>query len=104
MKKYKETAWTGQVREMLKTLLERELGCVVQHTGWSCNSCFHSMKLDLRKDIHDYWVSVLAFRGDYKDIEPMTISHWENIRELVVALLKKSITSSKEFKELNNEK
>ena len=58
-----------------KTLLsvEKKLaiktGCTKQHTGWSCNSCFHNMDIDLKEDIHKYWLAVLSFRGDYLDYD-----------------------------------
>ena len=74
------------VRGLLKDLLYDKLGCDIQHKSFPCNSCFHTLKLKLGKDIHDYWVSVLAFRGDYDDEEPMTQSHWENVIELMIAL------------------
>ena len=46
-------------------------GCSIQHNGWPCNSCFHTIgeELNLAEDIHDYWVAVLAFRGDYPELE-----------------------------------
>ena len=59
-----------------KTLLsvEKKLaiktGCTIQHTGWSCNSCFHNMEIDLKEDIHEYWLAVLSFRGDYPELPP----------------------------------
>ena len=44
--------------------------CEAQHGGYPCNSCFHSMEDEwkLKKDIHEYWLAVLAFRGDYPDL------------------------------------
>ena len=66
--------------------LEAELGCTIQHDGWPCNSCFHSMDLDLKHDIHDYWEAVLDLRGDYDDfnwpIETDTYRFPELIAEL----------------------
>ena len=47
--------------------LQEKTGCSAQHTGWSCNSCFHNMTIDLKEDIHQYWLAVLSFRGDYLD-------------------------------------
>ena len=46
-------------------------GCSIQHNGWPCNSCFHTIgeELNLAEDIHDYWVAVLAIRGDYPGID-----------------------------------
>lgn len=59
-------------RHKLQTLVvEATAGCCVQHDGWPCNTCFHYLGTyfhDLPGDIHDYWLAVLAFRGDYDDI------------------------------------
>lgn len=53
-------------RRVFKALLRRKTGCAIQHDGWSCNSCFHSMELDIGNDrLHEMWQSVLAYRGDY---------------------------------------
>ena len=57
------------VLKELKRKLNLYIGCGVQHTGWPCNSCFHSMDLDLKHDIHDYWEAVLDLRGDYDDYD-----------------------------------
>ena len=53
--------------EPLRLELERKLGCTIQHTGWPCNTCFHNMNINLKEDIHEYWLSVLAVRGDYRE-------------------------------------
>ena len=54
----------------IKHKLERELGCTAQHTGYPCNSCFHEMTyLQLKEDIHNYWLAVLHSRGDYKNYD-----------------------------------
>ena len=50
--------------------LQEKTGCSAQHTGWSCNSCFHNMDIDLKEDIHQYWLAVLSFRGDYPELKP----------------------------------
>lgn len=63
-------------REELRQLVVRATGgCEIQHDGWPCNSCFHAIpnaipELELERHIHDYWLAVLAYRGDYDDIEP----------------------------------
>ena len=49
-------------------------GCYAQHTGWSCNSCFHTIIEEdygnkLKEDVHRYWLAVLFFRGDYLDYD-----------------------------------
>ena len=57
----------------LKQLLAKFSGCEEQHTGWSCNTCFHNMELPLKENIHQYWLAVLFFRGDYLDCD------WEDV-------------------------
>lgn len=51
-------------RELQDRLLEAT-GCGIQHTGWPCGTCFHS--LGLRTE--DAWHATLVLRGDYKDGE-----------------------------------
>tara|TARA_Y100001963_G_C6466591_1_gene302607 strand:+ start:66 stop:533 length:468 start_codon:yes stop_codon:yes gene_type:complete len=74
----------------LKNLLLEHTSCGLQHDGWTCNSCFHSMTyLDLSTDIHDYWLAVLFFRGDYHDFdwsEYDTSIFQELINELIIKL------------------
>ena len=56
----------------LQNLLEIETMCVIQHDGWPCNSCFHTLGnhlIDLKEDIHEYWLAVLGYRGDYPDLK-----------------------------------
>ena len=55
--------------DKLQNKLEAETMCTIQHTGWPCNSCFHSMNLKLKEDIHKYWEAVLDIRGDYNDYD-----------------------------------
>jgi len=60
------------MKETLRRLLVKETGCALQYrfgpgTGWPCNSCFHAIDLPLQHDIHEYWLAVLAERGDYPD-------------------------------------
>ena len=52
----------------LKEKLFKATRCSVQHNGWSCNTCFHALKLKLRYNIHRYWLAVLAERGDYPEL------------------------------------
>lgn len=55
-------------REQLRQKLVLKTGCDAQHTGWPCNTCFHDIKINgLKEDIHEYWLAILAFRGDYKN-------------------------------------
>ena len=58
-------------REEVRRNLEIELGCTIQHDGWPCNSCFHSVgeEWKLKEDIHKYWEAILDFRGDYDDFD-----------------------------------
>ena len=55
----------------MQSLLAEATGCEAQYGGYPCNSCFHSSlgSLKLSEDVHEYWVSVLGYRGDYDDIE-----------------------------------
>ena len=56
-------------KEELSDSLYSETMCGIQYGGFPCNSCFHSIDLDLKKDIHEYWLAVLAFRGDYPKLK-----------------------------------
>ena len=66
----------------LKSMLYKHTKCDVQHTGWSCNTCFHALKLPLKNNIHDYWKAVLAERGDYPELPKKP----ELIKELLSVL------------------
>ena len=57
-------------KNQLKAKLGKSIGCNIQHTGYPCNSCFHSMEdeWELKEDIQEYWLAVLAFRGDYPEL------------------------------------
>jgi len=72
----------SSLRRILKKKLEDYLGCTLQHDGWSCNSCFHGLKLNLKEDIHEYWLAVLAIRGDY----PSLPQRLDLIEELIESL------------------
>ena len=66
-------------------------GCTIQHDGWSCNSCFHSLdgELKLKEDFHEYWLAVLFYRGDYDDFdweEYKTEKYGKLINELMEVL------------------
>jgi len=69
-------------REELRNRLVNKTDCEIQHDGWPCNTCFHAMKLPLKNHIHDYWLAVLAYRGDYPD----DVERPELIAELFDAL------------------
>jgi hypothetical protein len=61
-------------RTRLKEALLGETGCGIQHTGWPCNSCFHSMGEDIGFDevtTHKMWHATLITRGDYTPEEIM---------------------------------
>ncbi len=79
------------MEQTLRALLVRETHCDIQHTGWPCNTCFHALNLLLKYDIHEYWLAVLAERGDYPD-EP---KRPELIHELLNAL--KTVGGSQVF-------
>ncbi len=70
------------MKKELKLKLRRRTGCGIQHTGWSCNTCFHALNISLKKDIHEYWLAVLAYRGDYPDLPKRP----DLIKELMDAL------------------
>ena len=55
-------------KQLRNKLVEATKGCNIQHNGWPCNTCFHALDLPLKEEIHEYWLAVLAFRGDYPDI------------------------------------
>ena len=50
-------------KQKIKNLLRKKTGCIVQHTGWTCGTCFFSISKKLtNKD----WQTILYIRGDYK--------------------------------------
>ena len=62
----------------VKRKLRRVTGCELQHTGYPCNSCFHTIIQEdyghiLKYKVHDYWSAVLYYRGDYKDYQDWSI-------------------------------
>jgi len=77
-------------REQLRQLLQDKTGCAIQHDGWPCNTCFHSLDLGLSPEHqHDIWESILAYRGDYSGlgiIKQSPDSVAANINELITAL------------------
>ena len=73
-------------KKMLQKELFKATGCSVQHLGFPCNTCFHALSLKLRYDIHNYWLAVLAFRGDYKELKQKP----SLIEELYKALCKET--------------
>ena len=47
--------------------------CEAQHGGYPCNTCFHTIIEEdygdkLKEDVHEYWLAVLEFRGDYSEL------------------------------------
>jgi hypothetical protein len=61
-------------RSRLREALLSETGCGIQHTGWPCNACFHSMGDGLGLDeitTHKMWHATLITRGDYTPEEIM---------------------------------
>ena len=55
---------------MLQEKLESRTMCSIQYNNYPCNSCFHLLEsdLDLKEDIHEYWLAVLSYRGDYPEL------------------------------------
>ena len=60
-------------RRLLKELLEEQTGCTMQHDGWTCGTCFFPIIDEIKglsdDDDHNYWLAVLAVRGDYNDFD-----------------------------------
>ena len=64
----------AKVKEEINESLFIHTGCGIQgpDPGWPCNSCFHTIidedyGQELKEDVHEYWLGVLAIRGDYDD-------------------------------------
>ena len=64
----------AKIKEELNEGLFIHTGCSIQgpDPGWPCNSCFHTIieedyGQELKEDVHEYWLGVLAIRGDYDD-------------------------------------
>ena len=48
----------------MKEIVEEATGCILQHNGWTCGTCFFSISSSFNnKD----WQNILLFRGDYKE-------------------------------------
>ena len=69
--------YDGKDLESLNNKLFTSTGCEIQgpegEPGWPCNSCFHTViecdhGHELKEDVHEYWLAVLAFRGDYPEL------------------------------------
>ena len=65
----------AKVKEEINEGLFIHTGCGIQgpDPGWPCNSCFHTIieedyGHELKEDVHEYWLAVLAFRGDYPEL------------------------------------
>ena len=61
--------------QSLSDLLYYTTFCEAQYGGYPCNSCFHTtIELDygkvLKEDVHQYWLAVLEYRGDYPELPP----------------------------------
>jgi len=66
----------AKIKEELNQALYVHTMCGEQgpNPGWPCNTCFHTtIEADygkqLKEDVHEYWVGVLALRGDYDDLD-----------------------------------
>ena len=72
----------------LNELLGDATGCSAQYGGYPCNSCFHTIiDIDqgevLKEDVHEYWLAVLQYRGDYDDLPPRPDLINELYKELI---------------------
>jgi hypothetical protein len=47
----------------LKKALREKTGCTIQHTGWTCGTCFFAISNELT---NQDWQALLYFRGDTK--------------------------------------
>lgn len=68
-------------KHTLKYALRNKTGCVVQHDGWTCGTCFFALSPKLtNKD----WQSLLWFRGDYnaKDLDNLPKRPLKNINKI----------------------
>ena len=71
--------YDGTDLESLNNKLFISTGCQAQgpeedSMGWPCNTCFHTTidadhGHELKEDVHEYWLAVLAFRGDYPELK-----------------------------------
>ena len=59
-------------KELFKQKLKDITSCSIQYNGWTCGSCFYAISESL---IHEDWVSLLLYRGDYNlfDLEKESI-------------------------------
>ena len=66
----------------LKNILNKKLGCKIQHTGWPCGTCFFSMS---QKLTNQDWQTLLLFRGDYKksDLTNLPENQEKTIQKIV---------------------
>lgn len=70
---YLEHECLEMTKENFKEALENKTGCVVQHDGWTCGTCFFAIS-DALKNSH--WRAVLHFRGDYSKEEIEQDPNW----------------------------
>lgn len=73
---------TKDLQQELKRALARATKCEIQHDGWTCGTCFFSLKGKLtNKD----WQAVLSVRGDYDS------SELDNLPKDITCTIKKII-------------
>lgn len=70
------------LKDDLKIALDRATGCHIQHTGWTCGTCFYALSPKLT---NKHWQVVLAVRGDYDT------SELDNLPKNIPATIKKII-------------
>ena len=84
----------------LKRRLKKETGgCVIQHDGWPCGTCFGTVlnKYNAPENLHsDIWQSLLVYRGDYKLGEYVQLTQ-EQV-DANIKILKDLLTKSKAVK------
>ena len=62
------TSWKKPFsKTKVKAILGDLTGCVIQHTGWPCGTCFAAARpaMFTEDEWGEMWHAVLALRGDY---------------------------------------
>ena len=74
----------------LKKALREATGCTIQHTGWTCGTCFFAIDDSLN---NQDWQFVLWYRGDYNEADlenlPESKADREAIYQKIMGLIEK---------------
>lgn len=65
-----------ELQEELKFELLKKTGCSIQHTGWTCGTCFYALSKDFT---NSDWQTILFIRGDYKkkDLDNLPVNPYK---------------------------